>query len=238
MSVAVVTGVAGGIGAQLASRLAEDGYHIVAVDLSDRIHEVAAELSGAGHAITAVQANLVEQAGRQAVVAAVGEIGRIGVLVNNAGITRDARLVKMEPEQFRAVLAVNLGAVHGLTMDLLGLMDDGASIVSISSRAYLGNFGQFNYSMSKGGVVGLTRALALQLAPAIRVNAIAPGLIETPMALAIPEDIRTSMVEANPMKRMGAPTDIAEAVAWLADNDRSGYVTGHVLVVGGGRSLR
>ncbi len=238
MSVAVVTGVAGGIGAQLAARLAEDGYHIVAVDLSDRIHEVVAELSEAGHAITAVQANLVEAAGRQAVVGAVGEVGRIGVLVNNAGITRDARLVKMEPDQFRAVLAVNLGAVHALTMDLLGQMDDGASIVSISSRAYLGNFGQFNYSMSKGGVVGLTRALALQLAPSIRVNAIAPGLIETPMALAIPDDIRASMIEANPMKRMGAPTDIAEAVAWLADNDRSGYVTGHVLVVGGGRSLR
>ncbi len=236
MNVAIVTGVAGGIGAQLAERLADDGYHIVAVDLSERIHDVAAAMTG--RAVTAVRANLVDPDGRRAVIEAASAIGPVGVLVNNAGITRDARLVKMEPEQFRAVIAVNLGAVHALTLDVLPLLGDGASIVSIASRAYLGNFGQFNYSMSKGGVVGLTRALALELAPRIRVNAIAPGLIETPMALAIPEDIRTAMVEANPMKRMGAPADIAEAVAWLADGRRSGYVTGHVLVVGGGRSLR
>lgn len=238
MSVAIVTGVAGGIGARLAGRLAEDGHHILAVDLAENIHEVAAGLTAAGHAVNAVRANLADPAGRRQVVEAARGIGPVRVLVNNAGITRDARLVKMEPDQFRAVIEVNLGAVYGLTMDLVPFMDEGAAIVSISSRAYLGNFGQFNYSMSKGGVVGLTRALALQLAPGIRVNAIAPGLIETPMALAIPEDIRTAMVEANPMKRMGAPSDIAEAVAWLADNERSGYVTGHVLVVGGGRSLR
>lgn len=236
MTVAIVTGVAGGIGAQLAERLADDGYHIVAVDLSERIHDVVATMTG--RAVTAVRANLVDPDGRRAVIEAARAIGPVGVLVNNAGITRDARLVKMEPEQFRAVIGVNLGAVHALTLDVLPLLGDGASIVSIASRAYLGNFGQFNYSMSKGGVVGLTRALALELAPRIRVNAIAPGLIETPMALAIPEDIRTAMVEANPMKRMGAPADIAEAVAWLADGRRSGYVTGHVLVVGGGRSLR
>ncbi len=238
MTVAVVTGVAGGIGARLAGRLAEDGHHIVAVDLADRIHEVAADLAAMGHGVTAVQANLTDPSGRRAVAEAAAMRGPVAVLVNNAGITRDARLVKMDLDQFRAVMAVNLGAVAALTMDLLAQMPDDSAIVSISSRAYLGNFGQFNYSMSKGGVVGLTRALALQLAPRVRVNAIAPGLIETPMALAIPEDIRTAMVEANPMKRMGAPSDIAEAVAWLADKERSGYVTGHVLVVGGGRSLR
>ena len=132
---------------------------------------------------------------------------------------------------------MNLGSVYQLTDQLVPYLRDGGSIVSISSRAYLGNFGQYNYSMSKGGIVGLTRALALDLAPRIRVNAIAPGLIETPMAMAIPDEERKKMVNAVPLKKMGHSSDIAEAVSWLADGKRSGYVTGHVLVVGGGRSL-
>lgn len=237
MTVAVVTGVAGGIGAALAARLAADGHHIVAVDLADGVHDAVDGLRSRGHSAVAVQADLTDPAGRAAVLAEAADHGPIDVLVNNAGITRDARLVKMEDPQFSAVIAVNLGAVYALSVEAMDQMADGGSIVSISSRAYLGNFGQFNYSMSKGGVVGMTRALALEHAPRIRVNAIAPGLIETPMALAIPAEIRDRMVEANPMKRMGAPSDIAEAVAWLADGERSGYVTGHVLVVGGGRSL-
>jgi 3-oxoacyl-[acyl-carrier protein] reductase len=235
--VAVVTGVAGGIGASLAGRLAAGGHTVVAVDLADGVHDVVERLSADGHTAVAVQADLTDSSGRSEVLGAAAAVGPIHVLVNNAGITRDARLVKMDEAQFGAVIAVNLGAVYALSVEAVGQMADGGSIVSISSRAYLGNFGQFNYSMSKGGVVGLTRALALERAPRIRVNAIAPGLIETPMALAIPEEIRNRMVEANPMKRMGGPDDIAEAVAWLADGDRSGYVTGHVLVVGGGRSL-
>ncbi|NND85407.1 MAG: SDR family oxidoreductase [Acidimicrobiia bacterium] len=237
MSVAVVTGVAGGIGASLAGRLAGDGHTVVAVDLADGVHDAVDLLRADGHDAVAVQADLTDPEGRERALDVASAHGPIDVLVNNAGITRDARLVKMEDAQFGAVIAVNLGAVYALSVEAVDQMVDGGSIVSISSRAYLGNFGQFNYSMSKGGVVGLTRALALDLAPRIRVNAIAPGLIETPMALAIPEDIRNRMVEANPMKRMGAPSDIAEAVAWLADGERSGYVTGHVLVIGGGRSL-
>ena len=237
MTVAIVTGVAGGIGAALAQRLAGAGHAIVAVDLAEGVHDVAATLRADGGEAVAVQADLTNPEGRAEVMGAAGDLGPLGVLVNNAGITRDARLVKMEEEQFRSVIAVNLGAVHELTRVAVDAMVEGGSIISISSRAYLGNFGQFNYSMSKGGVVGMTRALALELAPRVRVNAIAPGLIETPMALAIPEDIRTRMIEANPMRRMGAPSDIAEAVGWLADGERSGYVTGHVLVVGGGRSL-
>jgi NAD(P)-dependent dehydrogenase (short-subunit alcohol dehydrogenase family) len=157
-------------------------------------------------------------------------------LVNNAGITRDARLVNMSDDHFAQVLEVNLGATYRLTTELAPLMSDGGSIVNIASRAYLGNFGQFNYSMSKGGVVGLTRALSLTLAPAIRVNAIAPGLISSEMSLAIPEDVRDKMVTSIPLARMGTPEEIANTVWWLL-TPLSSYITGEVIVVGGGRSL-
>jgi len=234
MNTAVVTGVAGGIGTALARRLGRD-HRVVAVDVADRLDDVVEDLIADGLDMVGVRADLTTDDGIGAVCEAAGP--EVALLVNNAGITRDARLVKMERGQFDAVIAVNLGAVYRLTRALVPSIVDGGSVVSISSRAYLGNFGQFNYSMSKGGVVGLTRALALELAPRARANAIAPGLIETPMALAIPDDIRSAMIEAVPLRRMGHPDDIAEAVAWLADPEVSGYVTGHVLVVGGGRSL-
>ncbi|HZI39518.1 MAG TPA: SDR family oxidoreductase, partial [Acidimicrobiia bacterium] len=128
----------------------------------------------------------------------------------------------------------NLGAAYRLTRALIPRLEAGSSIVNLASRAYLGNFGQFNYSMSKGGVAGMTRALALELAPDVRVNAIAPGLIATEMSMAIPEDIRTKMVDNIPLGRMGEPSEVADLVAWLI---RPGYITGEVIVIGGGRSL-
>jgi len=143
--------------------------------------------------------------------------------------------VNMTAEDFRGVLEVNLGVAHRLVAKLLPRLDRG-TIVNISSRAYLGNFGQFNYSMSKGALVGLTRALALALAPAVRVNAVAPGLIGTEMSMAIPEEVRDKMVSAIPMGRMGLPEEVAETVAFLASDD-SAYITGEVITVGGGRSL-
>ena len=182
-----------------------------------------------------MQVDLTSAEGIESVVAAVGD-RHVNALVNNAGITRDARLVNMTAEDFTSVLDVNLGAPHRLIQALAGRFSQGAGIVNIASRAYLGNFGQFNYSMSKGGIVGLTRSLAIELAPAVHVNAVAPGLIATEMAMGIPEDIRSRMIEAIPMKRMGDPADVAELVAFLA-SPRSGYITGHVHVIGGGRSL-
>jgi NAD(P)-dependent dehydrogenase (short-subunit alcohol dehydrogenase family) len=142
----------------------------------------------------------------------------------------------MTDEDFAAVLEVNLGAVFRLSTALAPMMSDGGSIVNIASRAYLGNFGQFNYSMSKGGVVGLTRAMALSLAPHVRVNAVAPGLIGTEMAMAIPDDVREKMVAAIPLDRMGEPSEVANVV-WFLLTPLSSYVTGEVIVVGGGRSL-
>jgi 3-oxoacyl-[acyl-carrier protein] reductase len=227
----VVTGAARGIGRAIAERLAANpSFTVIGVDL-------APELGLADVDITPVQVDLTDPAGVAAVKSAVEEAGApLMGLVNNAGITRDARLINMTDGDFRAVLDVNLGAAFQLSTALADLMTGNGSIVNIASRAYLGNFGQFNYAMSKGGVVGLTRALAIRLAPAIRVNAIAPGLIGTEMAMDIPEDIRSRMVERIPMGRMGRPEEVADLVAFLA-SEESSYITGQVVVIGGGRSF-
>jgi NAD(P)-dependent dehydrogenase (short-subunit alcohol dehydrogenase family) len=227
----VVTGAARGIGRAIAERLAANpSFTVIGVDLTP-------ELALANDDIVAVQVDLTTDDGVAAVVKAVESAGAplLG-LVNNAGITRDARLINMTDDDFEAVLDVNLGAAFRLTTALTDLMTDGGSIVNIASRAYLGNFGQFNYSMSKGGVVGLTRAMALTLAPHLRVNAIAPGLIGTEMAMAIPDDVLDKMISAIPLDRMGTPEEIANVV-WFLLTPLSSYITGHVLVVGGGRSL-
>jgi len=227
----VVTGAARGIGRAIAERLAANpSFTVIAVDL-------APELGLSNDDIVPVQVDLTTDDGVAAVVEAVGSAGvPLMGLVNNAGITRDARIVNMTDEDFVSVLDVNLGAAFRLSTALSDLMTDGGSIVNIASRAYLGNFGQFNYSMSKGGVVGLTRAMALSLAPHLRVNAVAPGLIGTDMAMAIPDDVLEKMISAIPLDRMGTPEEIANVV-WFLLTPLSSYITGHVVVVGGGRSL-
>ncbi|HLV89516.1 MAG: SDR family oxidoreductase [Acidimicrobiales bacterium] len=225
----IVTGAAGGIGRAIVDRLKRAGATVIAADLSPGL----ADLEG----VTPVQVDLTTDEGVAAVVDTARdlEVPLVG-LVNNAGITRDARIVNMTDEDFRKVIDVNLGAAYRLALPVAREMADGGSIVNIASRAYLGNFGQFNYTMSKGGIVGLTRALSLSLAPRVRVNAVAPGLIATEMALAIPEDVLAKMVAAIPLDRMGEPTDVAETIRFLLGPESS-YITGEVLVVGGGRSL-
>jgi NAD(P)-dependent dehydrogenase (short-subunit alcohol dehydrogenase family) len=226
----VVTGAARGIGRAIAEKMAATGpLTVIGVDLAPEL--------ALSETITPVQVDLTSDEGPVLVREAVERSGAplIG-LVNNAGITRDARLVNMTDDDFAAVLEVNLGAAYRLTTELAPLMSDGGSIVNIASRAYLGNFGQFNYSMSKGGLVGMTRALALSLAPAVRVNAVAPGLIASEMSLGIPDDIRERMIAAIPLDRMGTPDEIANTVWWLL-TPLSSYITGEVIVVGGGRSL-
>jgi NAD(P)-dependent dehydrogenase (short-subunit alcohol dehydrogenase family) len=227
----VVTGAARGIGRAIAERLAANpSFTVIGVDM-------APELGLADDGIVPVQVDLTTDEGVSAVTRAVEDAGvPLMGLVNNAGITRDARLVNMTDGDLIAVLDVNLGVAFRLSTALADLITEGGSIVNIASRAYLGNFGQFNYSMSKGGVVGLTRAMALSLAPQVRVNAIAPGLIGTEMALSIPEDVLKKMVAAIPLDRMGRPEEIANVV-WFLLTPLSSYITGHVVVVGGGRSL-
>ena len=212
---AVVTGAARGIGKAVADRLDADGYDVLRVDLADGFI-----------------ADVTSAEDRARIVAAAGPVD---VLVNNAGITRDARIVKMTEEQFLSVIRVNLGAAYELTRALT--LNDGASVVSLASRAYLGNFGQFNYSASKGGLVGMTRALALELAPrGVRVNAIVPSLTASEMTRAMPEHVLDKMIASIPLGRQAEPEEIAETIAALA-SPAAAYVTGQVLVACGGRSL-
>ena len=218
---AVVTGAARGIGAAVCGRLAADGLEVIGVDLASGFEGVAADLT--------------TDNGLAAVLEAVDSRGgEVVALVNNAGIAADARLVNMSKEQFLRVIDVNLGAAYRLSRALA--FADGGAIVNVASRAYLGNFGQFNYSMSKGALVGLTRALALEMAPGVRVNAVAPGLIGTEMAMAVPPEVREKMVAAIPLGRMGRPEEVAELIAFLA-SEAASYITGEVIVIGGGRGL-
>lgn len=233
MKTAVVTGSARGIGRAIAARLGRSGFRLVLIDRSPGLAETVSDLERDGFSVDAMQLDLTDEGGLEKVASAVGPT--VDVLVNNAGITRDARVVNMTDEDIREVLDVNLGAAHRLTQVLLGRLNNG-SIVNVASRSYLGNFGQYNYSMSKGGLIGMTRALALQLAPSVRINAIAPGLIGTEMAMGIPEDIRDKMIARIPMARMGTAEEVAELTAFLT-SDASSYITGQVIVLGGGRSL-
>jgi 3-oxoacyl-[acyl-carrier protein] reductase len=216
---AIVTGAARGIGKAVADRLARD-HPVLRVDLDP--------------AVDGVVADVTDARGRERILDAVD--GDVTVLVNNAGITRDARVVKMTEEDFLAVIRVNLGAAYELTRLCVPRFADGASVVNLASRAYLGNFGQFNYSASKGGLVGMTRALALELAPKVRVNAIAPSLTASEMTLAMPEHVLGKLIAGIPMGRMAEPEEIAETIAALA-SPAAAYVTGQVLVACGGRSL-
>ena len=219
---AIVTGAARGIGRAVAERLAQEG-DVLYVDLDPSV----TELGG-------IVADVTQPEDRQRILDAVD--GEISVLVNNAGITQDARIVKMTEEQFLAVIRVNLGAAYELTTAAIPRFADGASVVSLASRAYLGNFGQFNYSASKGGLVGMTRALALQLAPKVRVNAIAPSLTASEMTKAMPEKVLDKMIASIPLGRQAEPEEIAETIAALA-SPAMAYVTGQVVVACGGRSL-
>ncbi|MFT4232791.1 MAG: SDR family oxidoreductase, partial [Leucobacter sp.] len=160
----------------------------------------------------------------------------LGALVNNAGITRDAIMHKMTEDDFRAVVRVNLGSTYRMTEGLAELIVDGGAVVNLSSRAQLGNVGQFNYAVSKTGVIGCTRAHSLALAPRLRVNAVAPGFIASAMTDKMPAEIRERVISEVPLDRAGRPEDIAAAVSWLLSPEAA-YITGQVLYVCGGRSF-
>jgi len=237
--IAIVTGAARGIGLEIARALLARGMTVVAVDLKeDLLAELPAKMGEPGDKLDTRVLDVTDSDGFTAMVDEVAEKhGRIDVLVNNAGITRDGLLIRMEDSDWEMVLKVNLfSAFYGTRAAARHMLRRrSGSIINMASYSGIeGNRGQANYSASKAGMIGLTKTTAKELASKnIRCNAVAPGFIATEMTEAMPAQAKDIALSLIPLKRMGQPTDIANAVAFLAD-DESAYITGQVLSVDGG----
>lgn len=238
---AIVTGAGSGIGATTAERLAAEGVNVVVSDINlEAAEDQAAKLRNSGGKALAVRANVVEAADVNTMVErAVAAFGTVHILVNNAGLTRDMRITKMEEADWDIVVDVILKGAFLCTRAVLPHMNEQkwGRIVNISSRAYLGNPGQSNYSAAKAGIIGFTRAMSLEAGRNyVTVNAVAPGIINTAMVRSLPhwDKIKENAEKTTPIPRIGEPEDIADAVAFLV-SERAGYISGDVLHVTGGR---
>jgi NAD(P)-dependent dehydrogenase (short-subunit alcohol dehydrogenase family) len=239
--VAIVTGSGQGIGEGIATVLAEAGAKVVINDLvPERVDEVVAKLTKAGHDVTGFPANVASAEGAEGLVAAATDAyGHVDILVNNVGMARDGWLAKMSEEDWDTVLNVNLKSQFLMCRAVAPLMMDQSygRIINISSRAWLGGPGQANYAASKGAVISLTRTLALEMARyGVTANAIAPALVDTPLFRGLKEDVQERLIKTIPARRIGTPEDIGNAALFLASEEAS-YVTGQTLYVCGGRSL-
>jgi 3-oxoacyl-[acyl-carrier protein] reductase len=237
--VAMVTGASRGIGRSIALALAGRGARIVAVDINvEGTENLAQEIKAAGGEAVGLQGNVTAAADVERIFEqAVEAFGRVDILINNAGITRDALLLRMKDEDWDAVLSVNLkgaflcsrAAAKVMSKQRYGRIVNIASIVG-----QMGNAGQANYCASKAGLIGLTKSNARELARRnITVNAVAPGFIATDMTDALPEKTRQELAAQIPLERLGSADDVAHAVLFLAD-EASAYITGQVIAVNGG----
>ena len=237
--VAFVTGSSRGIGRATALALSQAGHDIVVASFEvEKNEEVAAEIRAAGGKAMTSNLNLTSlESIRGSFAEAYAQFGRIDVLVNNAGITKDGLAMRMKPEDWSLVLQINLtGAFYAAQQVLPAMVKQRSGrIINIASVVgQAGNAGQANYVSSKAGIIGLTKALAQEVASRnITVNAVAPGFIETDMTAVLPQEVREKMLAAIPLKRMGKPEDVAAAVRFLASDDAA-YITGHVISVNGG----
>jgi len=236
--VALVTGASRGIGRATALALARQGARVAAAARADHAAGVVADIEAAGGEALAVTVDVADTSSVNAMVAAAEErFGRVDVLVNNAGITRDQLLLRMQREDWDAVLATNLTAAFTCVQAVLRPMvkQRAGRIITISSVVgQAGNAGQANYAASKAGLIGFAKALALEVAArGITVNVVAPGLIETDMTRVLGEGAHESWAQRIPMGRLGRPEDVADAVCFLA-SDEASYITGQVLAVNGG----
>jgi 3-oxoacyl-[acyl-carrier protein] reductase len=240
--VALITGGARGIGRAIALRLAAEGAKIAIVDWSDSGEQTAREIEQtSGRKATYVKADISKEADAKAAVAAAESVlGPVDILINNAGITRDGLALTMSEADWDAVLSVNLKGAFLMSKAVLrGMIKRRqGSIVNISSVVgRRGNAGQANYSASKAGLLGLTKTLAKEVASRnVRVNAVAPGYIETEMTEALDESARNAIISQIPLGRIGTPKGVADAVAFLA-GDTASFITGAVLAVDGGLGI-
>ena len=241
--VALVTGAAQGIGEAIGRRLASEGARVVLADRNvDLLARTQAEIERtiSKSVPDAMPLDVTDAAAVHEVIQRVqSDYGRLDVLVNNAGIIRDNWVNRLTDDDWNEVIAINLtGAFNTCRAATSGMRERGyGRIVNMASRAWLGNPGQANYAASKAGLVGLTRALALELARfGVTVNAVAPGLIDTPLARSLHPDVRERLIKAQPGGRMGSPDEVAAAVAFLA-SEEAAFITGQVLHVCGGKSV-
>jgi len=237
---AFVTGASRGIGRAIALRLAADGAKVALnfASNSAKAESVKAEIESAGGTAMLVRGDVSDFATvTELVKKIVDDWGRLDILINNAGITRDNLLLKMSEDDFDKVIATNLKGVFNCTKAVTKLMmrQRGGRIVNMSSVVGLkGNISQTNYAAAKAGIIGFTKSAARELASrGVTVNAVAPGLINTDMTAALSEKVKEVMLQEIPAGRMGTPEDVANAVAFLV-SDQAAYITGQVLSVDGG----
>jgi 3-oxoacyl-[acyl-carrier protein] reductase len=240
--VCIVTGAAQGIGLATALKFAREGAIVVVCDLRpDAVEAAVAQCLAPGGRAEGQRVDVTQRDQVDAMVAAVqARHGRIDVLVNNAGITRDARLQKMTLAQFDAVIDVNLRGVFHCAQAVVDTMVTQGSGVILNASSVVGiygNFGQTNYAAAKFGVIGFTKTWSRELGPkGVRVNAVAPGFVETPILSTIPDKVLDHMRDQVPLKRLGRPEEIANVYAFLA-SDEASYVNGAVIEVSGGMTV-
>lgn len=237
--IAIVTGAGKGIGRAIAERLVADGFYVLLVDQDRAAGEKAVEEIGNKDAAF-FQADISNEAQVKALFIEADKLyGRVDVLVNNAGIIRDNMIWNMEAVDFDLVIQVNLKGSWLMCREAAIRMKEKQQgrIINIASRAWLGNRGQTNYSASKAGVIGMSRALALEMGKYnVAVNVVAPGLIETPLTASIKKEALDKLIAAQPTKTMGKPEDVAHTVSFLA-SPKTNFITGQTFYVDGGKSI-
>lgn len=237
--VAIVTGAAAGIGETTARLFAAEGAKVVACDISmEPLEEIVKSIKAEGGEAIAVKCDVSQEGDvKEMIQTTIQEFGKINILINNAGITRDTLTPRMTVENWDLVMSINLKGTFLCSKYALAKMERGGKIVNTASIATLGNKGQSNYAASKMGVIGLTRTLALEYSrKKICINAIAPGAVDTPMLQAVPEKMREKMIEMIPLGEAIPPIDIARAHLFLA-SDEANFITGQCIFVDGGMSV-